>query len=697
MLAGAWWAAAVVSAGAAVIMVVPAGLAPTPGAARIRRGRQAVISAVSRAGTDVAVLVLAVLAGWQLRRYSVASAKPNGGIGIDPVLTLAPALALAGGTIAALRILPAAAKAGDRLAVGGKRLTVAMASWQVSRQPLRQGGTVLLIVLAVATGTLALAQHQSWVRSNHDQATFMAGADVRADLSQPLSAVQAGRLARASAVRRAMPVVVVPSATNAGSPLLALDPSQAAQIALLRPDQSPLPATTLFRKILPGGARPGVSLTGQPADIRLTAAFGPARLNLAGATVSITIDDADGDAYQLAMGALPADGRAHTLTVRVTPAGRRALYPLRVTAINVDYEMPLTRAPVPAAFRLVSVNSASGRAVSGWMATASSPELAALSQSFEVASDSMFPQVISSQLGADAAWTTTFDPGHGTAALSSSQSLTTPVLGELDLAVPARLTAVIPGVATRAFLAANSLSVGDTVAAAVGGGTLSVTVVAVVSTFPTVTAAEGGVIVDLQSIQDYLASQSLAPLPVTEWWLSTAGQQVSPRLPGLLPPGSAVTSAAGLAAGLAADPVSAVPQQALLTIAIAAAVLAITGCCVAIAVGLRQRRAESALLAALGVAPGGAARQLCLERLMLGLPSALAGLALGAVVAELLVPAVTLTVTASSPVPPVTIQFDWAQTLPLALAVATLPVLVAAAVIARRSDPAAELRTAEAG
>jgi FtsX-like permease family len=267
--------------------------------------------------------------------------------------------------------------------------------------------------------------------------------------------------------------------------------------------------------------------------------------------------------------------------------------------------------------------------------------------------------------------------------------------GELDPSAPSRLTATIPGLATRAFLAANDLSVGDTVAATVGGGTLSVTLVAAVSTFPTVTTADGAVIVDLPSVQDGLASQSLAPLPVTEWWLSSAGHQVPPRLPGVLPPGSAVTSAAGLAAGLAADPMTAVPQQALLAIAIAAAVLAISGCCVAIAVGVRQRRTESALLAALGVDPGGAARQLCLEQLMLGLPAALAGLALGAVIAELLVPAVTLTVTASQPVPPVIIQFDWVQTLLLALAVATLPVLVAAAVIARRPDPAAELRTAE--
>jgi len=694
-LAGAWWAAAVVAAAAVVIMVAPAGLAPTPGAARVRRGRSAVVSGVSRAGADVAVVTLAVLAGWQLRRYSVASTGPNGSTTIDPVLTLAPALALAAGTIAALRLLPAAGRAGDRLAARGKRLTAAMASWQVSRQPLRQGGTVLLIVLAVATGTLALAQHQSWVRSNQDQAMFATGADVRADLSQPMTAAQASRLATVPAVRGAMPVVTEPSVTNEGSPLLALDAGQAARIALLRPDQSPLPAPTLFRKILPGG-RPGVSLGGQTAEVRLTAAFGPARLNLAAAAVTITIDDADGDAYQLALGTLPADGGPHTLAVRVAPAGRRVLYPLRVTAIAVDYELPATQLQGPATFRVLSVNSAAGTVVSAFTAAASAPQLTALSQSNGVAGAYSPPRLISSRPGADAAWTTTFDAGFGLAAASGPQLPATPISGELDLTVPARLSATIPGLATQAFLATNRLSVGDTVAASMGGGALSVRLVAVVSTFPTVTSADGAVIVDLPAVQDGLASQSLAPLPVTEWWLSTAGHQVPPRLPGTLPPGSAVTSAAEQATALAADPMTAVPQQALLAIAIAAAVLGISGCCVAIAVGVRQRRAESALLAALGVDSGGAARQLCLERLMLGLPAALAGLALGAVIAELLVPAVTLTATASSPVPPVIIQFDWAQTLPLALAVATLPVLAAAAVIARRPDPAAELRTAEA-
>ena len=702
-VAGAWWASAVVAAGAAVIIMAPAALAPTPGDARIRRGRQAAISAATRTGTDVAVLALAVVAGWQLRHYTAVSAGANGSTGIDPVLTLAPALALAGGTIAALRILPFAGRAGDRLAARGRRLTAALASWQVSRQPLRQGGTVLLIVLAVATSTLALAQHQSWERSNRDQAAFAAGADVRADLYQPFPAAQAGRLAANPAVLGATPVVVADSATNAGSPLVALDPGAAAKVALLRPDQSPLPATTLFRKIQPGGIRPGVVLPGPAAMIRLTAALGPAQLKLAPATVTITIDDADGDAYQLTAGTLTADGRPHTLAFRVAGAQSQVIYPLRMTSIIVNYALPSARVASAATFQILSVNSSTGSALSGWRTSATSDELIGLTEAYGAPDNSyLIPSFLSSRLGAGGAWTTTFDSGWGSTSAFGVFGLFSapggPIGGELDLAVPSAVAAgSIPGIATQAFLTANSANVGDTVSATVGGGaTLGVRIVAVVSTFPTVTSPYGAVIVDLPTMQDYLANQSLPPLPVMEWWLSTAGHRVPPGLLSALPAGSSVTSVAQLAARLAANPLSAVPQQALLAIAIAAAVLAITGCCVAIAVGIRQRRAENALLAALGVAPGGAARQLCLERLMLGLPSAVAGLVLGAVIAELLVPAVTLTVRASPPVPSVITQFAWAQALPLALAVAALPVLVAATVIARRPDPAAELRAAEA-
>jgi ABC-type antimicrobial peptide transport system permease subunit len=139
-----------------------------------------------------------------------------------------------------------------------------------------------------------------------------------------------------------------------------------------------------------------------------------------------------------------------------------------------------------------------------------------------------------------------------------------------------------------------------------------------------------------------------------------------------------------------------VPQQALLAVGVAAAALAVTGFFVSIAAGIWQRRSESALLAALGVPPRAAAGQLCLEKLMLSVPSAAAGLALGTVLAELLVPAITLTPSATAPVPPVVIEIGWSQAVPLAFAVAVLPVLAAALAIVRRPDAAARLRAAEA-
>jgi ABC-type antimicrobial peptide transport system permease subunit len=104
----------------------------------------------------------------------------------------------------------------------------------------------------------------------------------------------------------------------------------------------------------------------------------------------------------------------------------------------------------------------------------------------------------------------------------------------------------------------------------------------------------------------------------------------------------------------------------------------------------------TAVLAALGVSQRSAAAQLFLEKLLLSVPAAALGLLLGAVVARLLVPAVTLSPTAQIPVPPPLTMFDLPQTIPLAAMIAVLPALAAALVVFRRPDQAAELRAAEA-
>ncbi len=727
--AGADWpalaACAAVAAGAIVIMVVPALSIVTPGTARARRGRQAAISSLTRAGADVALVLLAVVAGWQLRHYSAVSAGANGNFGVDPVIVIAPALALAGGTVLALRLLPAGGKAGDRLAARGRRLTAAMASWQISRQPIRQGGAALLIVLAVATGTLALAQRQSWTLSDHDQAAFGSGADVRVETSQPLSAAQAAALVQLPGVRHAMPVATF-SETATGSQTLAVDSAQAANVTLLRSDQSPLPAAALFGTISPAGPARGVTLPGRTGEFQLTAVLGPASLGLAPATVSVSVEDADSDVYELDAGTLPADGRPHTLAVTLAnqavaataapaalaaPAASgasgaaKAIYPVRLTGVSLDYTLPAGQARVPATFTVDSVSGGpgtaqiAGAALRGWTAAATSPELAGVRQNLGTAGPSGLPGLPAVSATGEpgrGAQAVTFNPGYGQAASGFGNVPPTSIDAQLQLTSAPPATA-IPGLATQRYLAATNASVGSTVQTTINGAVISVKIVAAVTTFPTVSAGGGALIVDLGRLQDLLTGSALEPAQVTQWWLATSSgiSGVPPGLAATLPPGSAVTSAAGVASGLLGNPLSTVPQQALLAVAVAAAALAITGFCVSIAAGVRQRRAENALLAALGVAPRAAAGQLCLEKLMLSLPSALAGLVLGVVLAELLVPAITLTSSATTPVPPVRIQFGWSQTLPLALAVAVLPVLAASLTIARRPDAAAELRASE--
>ncbi len=175
--------------------------------------------------------------------------RAGGAPTIDPVLALAPALALAGGTVLTLRLLPAGARATDRLAARGRGLTGALASWQFSRQPLRQGGAALLLVMAVATGTLALAQHASWSRSAADQAAFTTGGDVRVDLAAPLAAGAETKVSAAPGVKTAMAAAATVQSLPAD--VLAIDSAKAPQVVRLRPDEAALPASALFAAIAP--------------------------------------------------------------------------------------------------------------------------------------------------------------------------------------------------------------------------------------------------------------------------------------------------------------------------------------------------------------------------------------------------------------------------------------------------------------
>ena len=177
----AWLSALAVLVLCAAVMAWPALHTLTPDAARLRRGRQARLAGIAWAGGDLALVALAAVAVWELRGYSAVAHPATGSLGIDPVVAVAPALALAGVALIPLRGLPLLARLADKATDHERRLAAAMVSWQIARRPIRQAGPALLVVVATATTTLALAGYASWRQSAADQAAFAVGSDVRVD------------------------------------------------------------------------------------------------------------------------------------------------------------------------------------------------------------------------------------------------------------------------------------------------------------------------------------------------------------------------------------------------------------------------------------------------------------------------------------------------------------------------------------
>jgi hypothetical protein len=700
-LAGAgaaiWWPAITVAILALIILAWPT-VVPAAATAAARRGRQPVIALITRAGVDVALIALAVVTGWQLRRYSVIARGASGSLGIDPVLVAAPPLILIGAALIPLRVVPAAARLGDRLSERGRRLVTALATWEISRRPVRQAGPALLAILAVGTGTLALAQAKSWTESVHAQAASQVGADVRVNLPSGAELANASSVLGSHTVQAAMPVSAFDG--GLGGQVVALDSRTASRVVLLRSDQASVPAPALWRMLTPS-RMPGIPVPGRPARLALTTRVSLAApsWDLSPLTVTVSVQAADGVVYALPAGSLRANGTSQVLVADV-PAPARASPPLRLLGVQVGYQMPgysgagqakalaghqvtLTIAGLSAAGESGAFppRFATGAALAGWRHTAISSTLAGNN----LASGKQ-PAILTWEAAGGSALTISFSPGYGHLITKKGEP-PVPISATLSSVTPSS-SAPLPAVATTSFLASANDVVGAALNVAVGNARIPVIVVAAIKSFPTA-GPNGVLIMDQGSLQAAVAARSAPPLPVTSWWLSTASQQVPPGIPA-----AQVTSLRQVNARMQSNLLSAAPQRAVLGLFIAVALLALLGFSVSVAASISERRARSALLSALGVTRTAQARQLCLEQLFLALPAAAAGLLVGVVIAHLLVPAVTITNRATLPVPPALVYVPAGWAIALAALVAATPVVVAAFTLLRKPDPAAELRAA---
>jgi len=698
------------------VMAWPALYAPTPDVARRRRSGQARLAGIAWAGGDLAVVALAAVAVWQLRGYSAVARPASGTLGIDPVVAVAPALALAGVALIPLRGLPLLARLADKATDRERRLAAAMVSWQIARRPIRQAGPALLVVVATATTTLAVAGYASWRQSAADQAAFAVGSDVRVDSSAGLTPGQAEAISHAPGVTAVTQASV--DGIGGGSQLIALNATTAGRTILLRPDLSPLPLSALWRRI--DTRLPGLVLPGQPARLEILAALGAGadtsaaevRKDLGTVTVMASVEDASGNAYQVpADGGLPADGQPHAL-VFTLPGPREVSGPLRLLQFSLTYLLPPYDAANPnsAPAATLSVESLAvsetasgpfgrplrhGDALAPWDYTGSSHSVPTGPQgAYEATppSDGAPPSIVGFRRAAGGAQRLGFSIGHDPSAQVEASVSFNPDTAFAQVAITAPPPQAIPAIATAGYLAANRLSIGSSVPVSVNQAGVPVRIVASVARFPTVFGQNRALIVDLAEVNDLLLYDQTPPMLVTRWWLRTAdgGAARLPRLPAGL--GVSVADRASQEAALLNNPLLKAPRQALLAIGWAAVLLGAGGFSVSVAASIRSRRTQSAVFAALGVGKAAQASQLCLEQCALSVPAAAAGVLTGIALAQLLLPAITLTTNAAEPVPSALAIVPLGPAVALALVTAAVPAAAAALSVLRKPDSAAQLR-----
>jgi len=706
----AWLSALPVLVLCGVVMAWPALRAQSPDAARRPRGRQARLAGIAWAGGDLALVALAAVAVWELRGNSAVAHPATGTLGIDPVVAVAPALAVAGVALIPLRGLPLLARLADKATDRERRLAAALVSWQIARRPIRQAGPVLLVVVATATTTLALAGYSSWRQSAADQAAFAVGSDVRADATGGLPP------GASAAITRAPGVTAVTSASVAGlgngGQLIALDASTAGQGILLRPDLSPLPLTALWQRITPRQPS-GLVLPGQPARLEVLATLGAGPHSSAAAVRALGpalatawIQDAQGATYPIAA-PLPFDGRPHSLVFTLSSPGQ-ASYPLRLLGFTLSYLLPPFDPANPSFAPTASLTVQSlalaatasgpfgtpffpGAAWAAWQGLGTSPGVPTGppgTYGGMPPSDGTPPLFVGWHRAAGGGQRLTFNTGHDpTAQIMANESLGA-IPGTIGITAQPP-SQVVPVIATAGYLAASHLGIGSLVAVPLGNFTMTAQIVASVARFPTVFGRNQALIADLTGVNDLLVAKQAMPLPVTRWWLRTANGQV-PRLPPGL--GLSVTGRASQQAALLNNELLKAPRQAMVAIGLAAVLLGVLGFSISVAASLRSRRTQSAVFAALGVGKNAQAGQLCVEQFALSVPAAAAGLLAGIGLAQLIVSSITLTVDAAAPVPSALVVVPLGPAVALALVTAAVPAAAAALSVLRRPDPAAQLR-----
>lgn len=648
----------------AVGVVVPAlavviAAAVTP-AAQTRRE----LNGVSRAGIDIAALVLAVGAAWQLSQRGF-------GEGSDIAALLAPVLGVLAGAAVVLRVIGPLAAFAERFAHRSRAVTGALAGWGLARAGATRGA--YLYAAGAATIVVTLTTVGTWTASAAEQADLDMGAD--AVVAVPLTPGSGAMLAERSACGPLTAVAdrpVLLGSRPAGTRILALD-TTASDVVRGAPnaDMSWSQALAPLHPSEPVGGWP---VTGADIDLTVTGDMEVDGAQMV-ASVAAIVDAGGGDRFASSHVSVPLDGV--TRDVRVTvPDGEPGWWAVVGFAVTV-------RADEVAPDRATSNVTRAGTL---------SIDLA------EATTDEPAPP--------PPAWTATVPDTHST--LRTHVNATSPTGLAIDLTgndaelvwTSASLVvtaweapAEVPVLVAEDLATDLGVMSGDALDVRLDGAPLTVRVAGTVRAVPSRPHADA-ILADIDTLSRALLVQGNTERLTDAWWLSLDCPNAEPEALAALP---GITFLTDARADAQAGPVRAAAWVALWIAGVAAAAFVIAGAAVRAATRAHTQTLAVARLRGVGVPARSVAVAEAAQQAVVVTLAMVCGATAGAAVAWVLAPLIVVAPGGLPAVPAArwVAGGPWPWWLVGTAVVAVLVAIPSVRALVRRS-PASALRKGEA-
>jgi FtsX-like permease family len=452
--------------------------------------------------------------------------------------------------------------------------------------------------------------------------------------------------------------------------LLVLDPTAASNVSTIPvgSDAHSL-SSTLEAMAVDAPERSLLPLDGAPlrlgltVDARLRSPKGsvsiPVGRDARGISVAVVVLDADGRLQRFAepdLALLRGAGQRLEIPLSATASGIEVTpaFPLKVMAVDITVSPPLG-SELAGTIDLTDVAVSSSASGEDWTSVPFDP--ASLSWRFE---DAELGSAMRIPQASDVPGRIEIGVGSSDATLQGEGTETDPTTFRL-WATPEH--EVVPVVASDEFLRITGAKVGDEIGISVSQEPLKVHIVGGAELFPTLDPTRPSLIASSSALEidrmlDGRGSGSLT----TEWWLTASPDregEVASLLTASPYSAASVISRAAITHSLQSDPVALGFVGALALGAIAAICFAALGFLVSTVVSTRERLGEFALLRALGMSGRQLSGWLSFEEASMLIVGLATGIALGLLLAWLVLPFATLNASGGAVIPSPVIVMPW--------------------------------------